>query len=99
MSGGHHANDGTASRIHRALIKEHGYTTHADASAVVTAAQAQAARCERGEHDEAVAEKGRVTWLAFGRRVEPGTRYCRYCSAVLPPEDAAPVAGEEQDHG
>jgi len=79
----HHANDGSASRIRRALAREHGHTTRATAAAATTAAQSQAAGCARSEHDEAVAEKGRVTYLAFGRRVEPGTRYCRYCSVIL----------------
>jgi len=80
----HHANDGSASRIHRALVKEYGYTTRGAAATVIAVAQDQADRCACGEHDEAVAEKGHVTWLAFGKRVEPGTRYCRYCSAILP---------------
>ncbi len=44
---------------------------------------AQGERCAKGEHDETVAEPNRVTWLAFGRRVEPGTRYCRFCSVIL----------------
>jgi hypothetical protein len=49
----------------------------------------QAAKCAAGEHDETVAEDGRVTRLAFGRSVEPGTRYCRYCSQVLPRWDGS----------
>jgi hypothetical protein len=47
------------------------------------------ARCASGDHDATVAEKGRVTYLAYGKRVEPGTRYCRYCSTILPPEKEA----------
>lgn len=57
----------------------------------------QRARCERGEHDATVAEKGRVTYLAHGKRVEPGTRYCRFCSVILADQEPAPeTAGEEE---
>ncbi len=85
----HHANDGSASRIHRALVREYGYTTRSAAAAVIAAAEDQAARCARGEHDEAVAEKGRVTYLAYGKRIEPGTRYCRFCSVILADDKGA----------
>jgi hypothetical protein len=77
----HHANDGSASRVHRALIKQHGYCN--DAGPVLAAAATLAARCANGDHNETVAQSGRVTYLAFGKRVEPGTRYCRYCSVIL----------------
>jgi hypothetical protein len=46
-------------------------------------AETQAALCARRAHDVVIAERTQVTYLAFGRRVEPGTWYCRYCSAVL----------------
>jgi hypothetical protein len=59
-----------------------------DAGLLATAA-AQSERCERGEHDEAIAEKGRVTYLGRGRRIKPGTRYCQRCSAILPGESPA----------
>jgi len=78
----HHANDGSASRARRALVKEHGYTTHDAAAAAITAAQVQAVRCARGEHDETVAKQGYVTYVR-GSQVQPGTRYCRFCSAIL----------------
>ena len=42
------------------------------------------ARCASGEHEAPVAKKGRVTYLAYGVRAEPGTRYCMYCSTILP---------------
>jgi hypothetical protein len=65
-------------------------TARYDPAAAVPVAASQRARCERGEHDEAVAGEGRVTYLAHGQRVQPGTRYCRYCSAVLPAEGEQP---------
>ena len=57
------------------------------AGALIAAAAAQSARCEDGEHDEAIAEKGRVTYLGYGQRIEPGTRYCRRCQEILPKGD------------
>jgi len=53
-----------------------------DARAVIAAAHALDAACRRGEHAEATAQRGR---LGFGVHVEPGTRYCRRCSMILPP--------------
>lgn len=52
--------------------------------AAMLATANQAARCARGEHDETVADPKQVTYLAFGKRIEPGTRYCSYCSVILP---------------
>ena len=80
MSRGHHANDGTASRILRGLLREHG--TGGDLGAALTAVASQKARCLRGEHDETVAKPGYVTYVR-GSQVRPGTRYCRFCSRIL----------------
>lgn len=74
--------DGRASRLHRALLREHGYCN--DPGPVFAAAAAQAVRCAAGEHDEAVAKRNHVTYLGMGVRVEPGTRYCRFCRTILP---------------
>jgi hypothetical protein len=69
-----------------------------DAASVIAAAAAQSARCERGEHDEAAAEKGRVTYLGHGKRIEPGTRYCWRCQVILPVGQApAPRAAEAEE--
>jgi hypothetical protein len=66
------------------------------ASAIAAAAAAQDAKCASGEHDEATAKQGYVTHLAGGERIEPGTRYCRRCSAILADQVAAPpAAGKE----
>ena len=57
----------------------------------------QRARCERGEHDATEARKGYATYVGppgRKRQLEPGTRYCRFCSAILPREEAAKAAGE-----
>jgi hypothetical protein len=54
---------------------------------------ALAAECGEGRHNEAVAEPGRVTYAAYGRRVEPGTWYCRRCGRILDP----PSAGQESE--
>ncbi len=80
----HHANDGSASKVHRALIRQHGY--HNDPGPLLAAAAAIAARCAAGEHDETVAEPRRVTYLGMGVRVEPGTRYCCRCKKILDPQ-------------
>ena len=64
--------------IHRALIDQR---RRADEAALVHYFT-QAERCAHGEHDERVAEQRRVTYVG-GRQVAPGTRYCRYCSAIL----------------
>lgn len=77
----HHANDGSASRIHRSLIRQHGYCN--DPSPLLAAAAAIRERCEQGEHTPVVAEARRVTYIGYGRRVEPGTRYCCYCKTIL----------------
>ena len=92
MSGGHHANDGTASRIRRALARQAGPPL--DLAPALLAVASQQARCTRGEHDKTEARKGYVTYVR-GRQVPPGTRYCQFCSAILTDPDAAPVAGEE----
>ena len=55
----------------------------ADAEAILLAAASQAVLCARGEHDEATAQPNHVTHLGMGVRVEPGTRYCRYCKTIL----------------
>lgn len=55
----------------------------AGAEAILLAAASQGARCARGEHDEATAQPNHVTSLGVGVRVEPGTRYCRYCKTIL----------------
>jgi len=68
----------------------HRMGSRPDPGAELLAVANRQARCARGEHDETVAEKGRVTWLAFGRRVEPGTRYCRYCSVILASDKEVP---------
>lgn len=57
-------------------------------AAELLAAASQQARCQRGEHDETEAQPRRVTYVA-GRQVPPGTRYCRYCSTILPAEENA----------
>lgn len=79
----HHANDGSASRALRGLLKQHGYNN--DISGPLAAAAAQDARCAQGEHDEAEARPRYVTYVQ-GRQVSPGTRYCRRCWAILPGE-------------
>lgn len=55
------------------------------AAAVIAAAAAQDARCAAGEHDEAIAKKGYVTYIR-GRQVKSGTRYCYRCKVILPAE-------------
>ena len=60
-----------------------------EAAAVIAAAAAQSALCAQGQHDEAVAEKGRVTYLGYGERIEPGTRYCWRCQAILTGQDSS----------
>lgn len=77
----HHANDGSASRALRSLLQDHGYRN--DPRPELAAAAEQDAKCARGEHLEAVAEPRRVTYIGFGVRVEPGTRYCRRCKKIL----------------
>jgi hypothetical protein len=77
----HHANDGTASGILRGLLRQHGYNNNP--GALLAAAALLAARCAEGDHSETVAEERRVTYLGMGVRVEPGTRYCRYCKTIL----------------
>jgi hypothetical protein len=47
------------------------------------------AKCAAGDHAVRVADPKQVTYLAYGKRVEPGTRYCGWCSAILPAEGAA----------
>lgn len=42
----------------------------------------QQARCANGQHDEAVAEKGFVTYLG-SVRLKEGTKYCRLCNEIL----------------
>ena len=48
----------------------------------IVAAAAQQARCAAGAHDVTVARPRYVTYVR-GRKVEPGTQYCRYCSTIL----------------
>jgi hypothetical protein len=45
------------------------------------------AKCAAGDHAARIADPAQVTYLAYGKRVEPGTRYCGWCSAILPPEE------------
>ena len=55
-----------------------------DDQAGVDALAAQRARCSQGEHDETVAKDGYATYVG-GRRVAPGTPYCRCCGAQTGP--------------
>lgn len=48
----------------------------------IVALEEHKAACRRGDHTEAVAKEGRVTYLG-GTRIEPGTRYCLYCTKLL----------------
>lgn len=82
----HHANDGSASRVLRGLLREHGYNN--DPGPALAAAALQDLKCTRGEHLEAVAQPRYVTYVR-GRQVPPGTRYCRRCSKILPTETEA----------
>jgi len=66
-----------------------------DPAAELFAVANQQARCARGEHDEAVAKKGYVTYLGYGKRIEPGTRYCRFCKVIL--ADGEPAREESGD--
>jgi hypothetical protein len=86
----HHANDGSASRVLRGLLREHGYNSNP--GPLLATAAAQDARCAQGQHDETTAREGYVTHIGLGRRVEPGTRYCRYCKAILGEKRDAPSA-------
>ena len=76
----HHANDGTASRILRGLLRERGY--HPDPRPELATATTQDAKCAVGEHDEVTTEPGRVSYLGI-RRLAVGTRYCRRCFTIL----------------
>ena len=48
------------------------------------------ARCAAGDHAVRIADPGQVTYLAYGKRIEPGTRYCGWCSTILPSEEETP---------
>lgn len=65
--------------IHRALIEQR---RQADESALLYYFN-QPYRCHLGEHDEAIAEPKRVTYVR-GHQVPPGTRYCRFCGSLEP---------------
>lgn len=78
--------------LHRGKVEQAAIARLQNPHAEVLQATSQRARCERGEHAEAVAEWGQVTYLAFGKRVEAGTSYCRCCSAVLPVNHEAAAA-------
>lgn len=54
----------------------------AELAAALTMTADRSAKCAQGEHDEAVAEPRRVTYIQ-GRRVATGTRYCRWCSLII----------------
>jgi hypothetical protein len=82
---GHHMGDGSARRLLHRLLQENGYSN--DPGPVLAAAAAQHARCAEGQHAVTTARQGYVTHIGFGRRVEPGTRYCCYCKTVLGPEE------------
>jgi hypothetical protein len=78
----HHANDGSASRTLRGLLREHSYHDGSSLGALLAAAAEQDAKCRRGEHMETTAQPRYVTYVR-GRQVKPGTRYCRRCSKIL----------------
>ncbi len=80
----HHANDGSASRVLRGLLRQHGYAP-ASLPGLLAAAAAQDIACTEGRHMERVAQPRYVTYVA-GEQVPPGTRYCRRCYRILPPE-------------
>ena len=65
------------------------YDPQAELAAALTTQVTQDAKCAAGEHAERVAAPGRVTYMAFGKRVEPGTRYCRWCSRILPTREGS----------
>lgn len=65
--------------MQRALIEQRRRVADAELVAYFS----QAVRCGRGEHDETTARLRYVTYVR-GRQVRPGTRYCRYCSTILP---------------
>lgn len=77
---GHHANDGSASRVRRALTKQAGPPL--DLAPALLAMANQQARCARGEHDVAEVDPKRVTYVR-GQRLAVGTKWCRYCSTIL----------------
>lgn len=78
----HHANDGSASRTLRGLLRQHGYNDGSSLGPLLERYEAQREACWRGEHDEATAQPRYVTYVR-GRQVKPGTRYCRFCSTIL----------------
>jgi hypothetical protein len=84
---GHHANDGTASRILRGLLSTHGYDNGpGTVERAVLHIENQRVRCARGEHNEREARKGYVTYVGLPgrkRQVHPGTRYCHFCQLIL----------------
>jgi hypothetical protein len=78
----HHANDGSASRTLRGLLRQHGYRDASTLGQLLAAVAEQDAKCRRGEHMETTAQPKYVTYVR-GRQVQPGTRYCRRCPAIL----------------
>ena len=73
------------------------YDPRAELAAAYSLVADKNAKCAAGKHDERVAEPGYATYMAFGRRIEPGTRYCRWCSAILgaDPDPTPETAGEK----
>jgi hypothetical protein len=61
------------------------------AAAPLITAAADRARCDAGGHAESVAGPDVPIYLGNGARLEPGTRFCRYCSAIL----ERPQTGQE----
>ena len=74
--------DGRSSRIHRALLREHGYSP--DPGPLLAAADALAAKCAKGEHDEQVVPPRYRVWSWRDKRYrETGERYCARCGLTI----------------
>ena len=72
-----------------------GYDPAAELATALSRRATQQARCTDGEHDVRVAKPGYVTYVR-GRQVEPGTRYCCFCSVILA-DAAGDTPGERKD--